>query len=331
MLSPRENFLLAAVEHKIPEYIPNQMTDVICTGAMFETYENGPLGGGLDGFGVVWHASTSAGGQSVPGGKPVLDDVTAWEDIVKFPDLDTFDWKGAAAAQFAVPGADRNLKAVEYQCWNGQFLRLTHLMGFENALCALMEEPEACYALMAAITDYKIKIVERASQYFKPDIFTSFDDTATERGLFMAPNVYRELIKPHHKRLNDAIRAFGMTPAMHTCGKCEEIIPDFIEEGAVIWTSAQPMNNIVAIQENFGDKLSIIGGYDTNGRPGTEDATDEEIDAEVKRVIETYGPRGGFVIMAYRLVNSPDPMDFFKALIPINAAIEKYGKAIYKK
>ena len=49
----------------------------------------------------------------------------------------------------------------------------------------------------------------------------------------MSPGVYRELIKPHHKRLNDAVKAYGMKPIMHTCGKCEDIIGDFIEKGAV--------------------------------------------------------------------------------------------------
>lgn len=330
MLTPKENFLLAAVEHKIPEWIPNEMSDIIMVGGNFETFENGPFGGGLDGFGVSWHATQSASGAPVPCGKPVLDDITTWEDIVTFPDLDAFDWEGSAAMQFAMPGADRSQKLVEYGAWNAQFLRLTHLMGFENALCAMIEEPEACDALFAAITDYKIGIVERAAKYFKPDIFTSFDDVATERGLFMSPNTYRTLIKPHHKRLNDAVKAYGMIPFMHTCGKCESIIPDFIEEGAIAWTSAQPMNDIVAIQEKYGDKIAIIGGYDTNGRAGLEAATNEEIEMEVKRCIETYGPRGSYIFMGFRLMNSPDPMAFFEGVAPINAAWEKY-KNFYKK
>lgn len=330
MLTPKENFLLAAIEHKIPEYIPNEMSDIIMVGGAFETYENGPFGGGLDGFGVEWHVTASASGQPVPCGKPILEDITKWEDVVKFPNLDEFDWEGSAAMQFAVPGADRNLKLVEYGCWNAQFLRLTHLMGFENALCSLIEEPEACDALMSAITDYKIEIVKRAAKYFKPDIFTSYIDVATERALFMSPNTYRTLIKPHQKRLNDAIKAHGMIPFVHCCGKCEDIIPDFIEEGFVAWTSAQPMNDIVAIQEKYGDKISIIGGYDTVGPAAQENSTDEQVDAEVKRCIETYGPRGSYVFMGFKIMNSPDPMSFFVGLAPINAAAEKY-KNFYKK
>lgn len=331
MLTPKENYLMAAVEHKIPEYIPSGFRDTIAVGNSFEFFENGPFGGGLDGFGVTWHTSQSGGGQPVPGGAPVLDDVTKWEDIVKFPNLDAYDWEGQAAMQYASQDSNRDLKVVEYGAWNGQFLRLTHLMGFENALCAMLEEPEACNALLCAITEYKIGLVERVAKYFKPDIFTSFDDIATERGLFMSPNTYRKLIKPHHKKLNDAVKAYGMIPFMHTCGKCEDIIPDYIEIGTVAWSSAQPMNDIVSIQKKYGDKISIIGGFNTNGSAGLETATNEDIDAEVKRVIETYGPRGSFVFLGFRLMNSPDPMAMFEGLIPINAAVDKYGNDFYKK
>jgi hypothetical protein len=324
MLTPKENFLLATVKHKVPEWIPNEWTDVYPAGGSFETFENGPTGGGMDGFNVLWHTSQSAASQAVPAvvKNHVLEDITLWEDIVKFPNLDAFDWQGAADFQLA--NTNRELKAVEYGCWNAQFLRLTHLMGFENALCAMYEEPDVCFALLSAVTDYKIKLAEKIAKYFRPDILTTFIDVATERGLFMSPSMYRELISPQHKRLNEAIESLNMIPFVHCCGKCEEIIPDFIDEGYVAWSAAQPMNDIVGIQAKYGDKISIIGGYNSNGRPGMPDVTEEEIDKEVKRSIETYGPQGSYAFMGFRLVNSPDPMAFFAALGPINAAHDKY-------
>ncbi|MDK2935000.1 MAG: hypothetical protein PWP62_8 [Eubacteriaceae bacterium] len=324
MLTPRENFLMAAVQHKKPEWVPNEMSDVIMVGGSFETFENGPFGGGLDGFGVTWHATESAGGQPVPGGKPILEDVTAWEDLVTFPDLDAFDWEGSAAMQFGMMGADRDQRVVEYSIWNGQFLRLTHLMGFENALCAMVEEPEACQALFSAITDYKIRLVERVAHYFKPDIITNFDDIATEKSLFMSPNTYRDLIKPEHKRLNEAIKALDIIPFIHTCGCCEAVIPDYVEIGTVAWSSAQPMNDIEGILKKYGTQISVVGGYDTNGRPGLEAAAQEEIDAEVKRCMESYGPLGSFVFMGFRLMTGAGPESMMEGIIPINAAVEKY-------
>lgn len=326
-MNKKENFI-AAVLGKPHEWVPNYMSEVVVGGGVEETFENGPANGGLDGFGVEWLASTSAGGAAVPHTvHPVLEDITQWRDVVKFPDLNEFDWEGLAAKQLA--GVDRNETPIEYQTWNSQFLRLTHLMGFENALCAMYEEPEECYALMDAVTDYKIEIVEKAVKYFKPDFFTHFDDVATERSLFMSPAIYRQLIKPLHKKLNDAVKAHGIYPLVHTCGKCEEIIGDFIEEGSVGWASAQPMNDIVAIQKKYGHQIAIIGGYDTNGVPGRAEATDEEVRAEVRRCIDTYGPYGNFLLMGFRIVNSLDPSAFVQAQYPINDECAKYGKKVF--
>jgi hypothetical protein len=328
-VNKKENFI-AAVFGKRHEWVPNYMTEVAVCGGVLETFENGPAGGGLDGFGVEWLPSVSAAGAAVPHTvHPVLQDITKWREVVKFPNLDDFDWEGLAAKQLG--GIDRNETPVEYQSWNAQFLRLTHLMGFENALCAMYEEPEECYALMDAVTDYKIGIVQKAAQYFKPDFFTSFDDVATERGLFMSPAIYRTLIKPLHKKLNDAIRGHGIHPMIHTCGRCEDIIGDYIDEGAVAWTSAQPMNDIAAIQKKYGRRIAIAGGYDANGRPGRSDTPEEEVRAEVRRCIDTYGPGGNFLLMGFRLVNSMDPKLYAEALYPINDECEKYGRKFREK
>lgn len=327
-MNKKEN-LLAVLTGGEPEWVPDYMTDVAFAGGMFEFFENGPLGGGVDGFGITWAPSISAGGQAVPHmTKPLLDDITKWREVVQFPDLEQIDW--AAQAAIYLGHVNREDTLVEYQSWNGQFLRLTHLMGFENALCAMYEDPDESYALMEAITDYKIKIVEKAAQYFKPDVFTLFDDVATERDLFMSPETYRKLIKPLHKKLFDAVEANGMMPIIHCCGKCESIIGDFIEEGVVAWTSAQPINDIVGIQKKYGRNIAVIGGYNTNGAPGREDATTEVIDEEVRRCIETYAPYKNFVMCGFRLVNSPDPMAFVAAMIPISEACKKYGANFYK-
>jgi hypothetical protein len=323
MVGRRENFLSAVAEHRKPQWVPNALTDTAPLGGPLETFENGPFGGGLDGFGVRWQSTLSAGGAGVPApGSQVLDNVCDWEDKVRFPHLDDFDWRKAAQEQLA--GVDRSQRVLEYGSWNAQFLRFTHLLGFEEALIALIEEPEASKALLAAITDYKIGVVERVARYFKPDLFTSFDDVATEGSLFISPSAYRELIKPQHKRLNDAIRAYGMLPVMHTCGRCQELIEDFIDEGAVAWSSAQPMNDIVHVLQSYCTSISVIGGYDSNGPPGLPEATDEQVEAEVKRAIETYGPYGSYCFLGFKLIASINPQEFMDSLAVVNAAVERY-------
>ena len=319
----KEDYLAAVVGHEKPQHLPSAMSGmVVMAGGSLETFENGPFRGGPDGFGVVWEASRSAGGQAVPAsGHIVLDDITDWEDVVKFPDLDAYDWKGQAEIQLS--GADRDRQLVEYGAWNAQFLRVTHLMGFMDGLCAFAEEPEACRSLIEAITDYKIRLAERVAHYFKPDFFTSYDDVATQQSLFLSPQTYRDLIKPSHKRLNDAVKAYGMMPIMHTCGHCEPLIPDFIDEGAVAWSSAQPVNDIAGILQKYGKQIAVIGGYDSNGPAGREDAPDAVIEEEVKRCIDSYPPYGSYVFMGFRVMSGTEPDLFFKGLLPINQAFDK--------
>ena len=292
-MNPRENWQ-ALLNHEPMEWVPGlRITpDVAMMGGRMEYWENGPVQGGLDYFGNGWIPTASAGGQPALDPEIIpLEDVCDWEDVVTFPDLDKIDWD-AYADQMLANVKSREEQFVEYHTWNSVFLRFTHLLGFENALCAFYEEPEASGALCNAIADYKIALLERVAKYLKPDAYVHYDDVATDRSLFMSPEVYREYIKPAHKKMNDAAIALGMIPEIHICGYCTDILPDVIEEGSVAWQAAQPVNDIPHIIETMGDKLSVIGGYDSNGRAGFPDVTDDEIRAEVDRCYDEYGKYG---------------------------------------
>lgn len=73
-------------------------------------------------------------------------------------------------------------------------------MGFENALVAIALEPEEVNAFFEALTDYKVAVLDYIIDAYHPDTITYFDDVATQLNLFISPDTYRGLIKPHHKR-----------------------------------------------------------------------------------------------------------------------------------
>ncbi len=327
MLTPKENYL-AVLHHQKPDYVPDMCLDAVMVGGTRETFENGPPGGGMDDFGLEWLCTRSANGQAVPApGRYPVTDVTEWKKQLRLPDLAGYDWEEMARASYA--NADRDNKVVIYGTWNSVFLRFSHLLGFENALIAMLTEPEASFEMMSAIADYKCDLIELIARYFRPDIITHYDDVCTERGPFMSPAVYREMIKPLHKRMNDAIRANGILASQHCCGKCEELIPDFIDEGAVSWEAAQPSNDIVAIQKKYGDRITVVGGYNTNGMPGRSDVTDEEIEAEVRRMMDTYAPHGSFISFGFLLSSDPDPMVFVRNLHRISGCVDKLRFSYY--
>ena len=314
----RENYL-RVLHHQKPEFTPVFFSTTASCGfgaGNGPWFEKGPAGGGKDGFGVRWATPSSGGGAPTPAANSaVLDDITEWEEKVQFPDVDAFDWEAEAARELA--GVDREQLVVDYGCGNGVWERLLALLGTEEAFYSMIVEQDAVNALFEKITDYKIKIAEKAKKYYDPDAFTNYDDIAASSSLFFSPEIYRTCIKPHHTRLNEAVKDLGMIPIYHCCGKAESLIEDFIETGAEAWTSVQPSNDIEYLLKEYGDRIAIMGGYDNNGPCGMPDATDEMVRAEVRRCMSTYGKYDGYVLFGARIVNSLDPEAVGAAYVPI--------------
>ena len=298
MMNRRDNYL-AFLNHQSHDHLPLS-SDSCGTGGAREYFENGPTGGGLDGFGLEWMTSASAMNQGLPApGKYVITDITEWKKQVKFPDIANYDWQGMADEQLA--RFDPANQIQEYGMWNGQFERITHLMGFENGLMALALEPEACTEFLTAVTDYRISTLEYIKKYFNPDSVCLYDDFATEIGLFLSPDTYFELIAPQHKRLFDAIKSYGMIPNLHICGKPEEVIPRIPEEGCAAWEICQPENDLLRLQKEVGDKLAFIGCYDMLGKLtgfNVNEPTEAELRKSVHDVVDLLGPGGNVSIMA---------------------------------
>jgi hypothetical protein len=323
-LSPKENYL-RALRHEEYEYIPQGMVDAYMCGTFDYTIEKGPHEGGLDGFGVRWVAPESGGGGPIPApGEFMLKDVTQWKKVVKIPDVKTVNWAAQYEMENGIFHFDRDAKALAYACGNGIWERLGALMGFENACISLAEEPEAVNELFTALTDYKIKYAEAVYAAFKPDIFINFDDIATERSTFMSAQSYYDLIFPHHKQLNDAVRNLGMLPVQHTCGRAEDLIEGYIKTGAAAWNSGQPSNDIAGLLDKYGDQIVLEGGYNTNGKPGYHTATNEEIEAEVDRCFREYGGKKGFSFAGMIVVPGKDPAVMMGKMEPITNAAMKY-------
>ena len=328
MLTPRENYL-RALRKEPYEYTPIASLDIGRAGGV-GWLETGPPGGGLDGFGVPWVNPDSGAGAPLPEpGNFILTDVTQWKEKVTIPDVDAIDWDKVVES---MPPVDREQLAIEASCRCGVFERLGALMGFEEALLAMAEEPEAVNDLFEAITTYKIKYAEKLAKYIKPDIFTNFDDIATEHNPFISYKTYNELIKPHHKRLNNACWNLGIIPLQHTCGRAEDYIEGYIETNAAAWTLVQPRNDIVSALKKYGDKICLIGGYNANGPPGFITATEEMIKDEVRRCFDTYAPYKSYIFSQGAVVFSSQQAQFREKFLQyVRAACLEFRKAEFEK
>lgn len=328
MLSKRENVLLA-LKGEIPEYVPSfyDACQIIPAATSLETPDMGAAG--YDGYGVHQTPTESAGGMFTPTPtvKPVLKDITQWRSVVQFPDYSKVPFELIVAKEKEMMNLNQELFVQDLFCPNGIFERLHFLMGFEEAMYAIYDEPEAVYDLVGAIADKKIEYIKLANKYYKADYFTFLDDYSHINGLFLSPEIFRKFFKPHLARIVAACKETSMTYKQHCCGKLEDLFDDFLEIGITAFDPVQPVNNIVKMKEKAKGKAGIMGGLDVQNVVDRVNATDQEIEAEVKRCIATYGPGGGYTIYGAS-VNMFNPVQYAPGgkIFAVNQACEKHGR-----
>lgn len=315
-LTPKEN-MLCVLRHEVPEYVPYQPEafQMIRANAIHER----PYGyvTGYDWFGVHW---TSEDGLPVPtaGVEHVLKDITQWREVVKFPDLDDWDWETDAKRDCAGQDPDKLTFII---MGTGPFERLHSLMGFEGALCALITDPEECESFFSAVVDFKIKQMEYLKKYYKVDLVHFHDDWGSQKDLFFHPDIWRRLLKPHIKRAVDAAHEMGIYFIMHSCGKIDRIVDEIVGLGIDVLDPAQPINDLARWKRDFGHKVAFMGGIDAQNVVDNENCSEEDIRREVREKIDLLAPGGGYI-------------PFAVSLSPRNAIaldeIKKYGRDFYK-
>lgn len=220
-----------------------------------------------------------------------LKDITKWKETVVFPALDGYDW---TPAKEYVDSIDRNEFMVATMLAGGLFERSHYLMGFEDALCNYIEEPEAMKELLGAIADWKIGHLELIFKYLSPDAVVFHDDWGNKVNLFLPPKVWREIIKPHQKRIVDFVKSHGVLYIHHSDTYLDPLVDDMVEIGVDVWQGAIPQNDIVSIQKRINGKMAIMGGIDA-AIIDMPEADEEIIRQEVRRCIDTYCPQGYFI------------------------------------
>lgn len=294
MLNRREN-ALRVYHHEIPEYLPREK-DLHNMVFPLDRYL-GAETTGLDAWGVKWVRVPGMGSVVDHVQVPVMDDISEWRDQVTFPDLAALE--ATAIAPFAAAQVARWDKENQVGCCticSGHFERLHHLMSFEDALCAFYDDPDSLHEFFDAMTEFKLECVRLTKKHFAPDVLIFHDDWGTNLNMFFSPELWREFIKPGLKRIVDETHALGMLFEMHSCGHIMPVMGDLVDDIGIdaIQHLQYPQNDVQAVKANWGDRLCIHGGFDSN-LISREDTTEEQIRETTRKSLEMLAPGGGLI------------------------------------
>jgi uroporphyrinogen decarboxylase len=189
----------------------------------------------------------------------------------------------------------------------------------------LLAEPKLAQALMERLADNAVANLERylpaVGEYIQ--VIQMGDDLGTQQGPQMSPALYRRMIRPHHQRIYQHVKAHSdLRVFLHSCGSIVALIPDLIEAGVDILNpvqiSAAGMDPVKLKREFGRDLVFWGGGCDTqNVLPGASPA---EVRDHVRRLLEVWMPGGGYVFSPVHNIQPDAPPENVVAMY--EAALE---------
>ena len=258
MSSVRKENVLRAYRHDRPWFIPsiNDVENYFFGGNPMPS-QFGPY---RDEWGVQYRLLEGQPGpvhdESVP---HVISDITRWREQVRFPELNHVDWKREEEIGRRWDSEHKLSNVILINAlWEGFY----SLCGLQDALCNILLEPEACYELLDALCEHTLMRIRRAAEVYHPEKIQMHDDYGMERTLFFDAAIWRQLIKPHLRRIVDECHRLGMIYEHHSCGYIAPLMDDFVELGIDAWNPVQGSNDPRALFEKYGGRLTFVGGFD---------------------------------------------------------------------
>ena len=284
----------------------------------------------VDEFGVRW---------SMPADNPLYMDISdsplAEADVqaVKdypFPDgSDPTRFEGVAEdarrvkedGPYAVATATGGV--IYETCW--------YLRGLEQWYCDMVMNQEFCAELMDRLLgfwlDWYEGFLDEAGDEL--DIIMMGDDLAGQDGPLFRPSLYREMVKPRHKRLVQFVRE--RTDAAiwyHTCGACQEFIPDLVDNGVDVLNPVQVGAKDMdphELKDEFGDRIVFWGGA-IDAQHVLPSASPQKVREHVRHNVEAFKPGGGFVFNNVHNIQGRVPPENIVALFEAGLEYGSYGE-----
>ena len=221
----------------------------------------------------------------------------------------------------------------EYPIWKseGRFLQLvawfgfdvthSHMVGTEEVLIGMMEEPEWITDMFDTYLDVSLKLNQKILDAgYEFDGLFWYDDMGYKGTSFFSPNTYRELLKPYHKKAVDWAHERGLVTELHSCGFIEPLLDDVVDTGVEMLNPLEIKAgmNPSRLKEKYGSKLAFHGGINAQ----LWDNIDAVV-AEMERIIPIMKEGGGYIFASDHSI--PNSVSFENMKIITDLA-KKLGK-----
>ncbi len=157
-------------------------------------------------------------------------------------------------------------------------------------------------------------------------VFLCGTDFGTQQSTFCSEKTFRSLYMPYYQRINAWIhKNTSWKSFKHSCGAVGTLLDAMIESGFDILNPVQCSARGMAaghLKEKYGDRLTFWGGGVDTQRT-LPFGTPDEVRAEVRERIRTFGASGGYVFNTTHNVQARIPKENLMALYE---SVREFGK-----
>jgi uroporphyrinogen decarboxylase len=251
-----------------------------------------------------------------------LEFIQKAEDIETYTGWPSVDWFDFSTIEAQCEAYRRKKRIVVFSGDRmnriAQLKPYMYLRGMENT-----------YVDMGLNKDLFMRIVDRIRAFYreyltrllessggKIDILMTGDDFGSQQSLLCSRETWKELLEPGFTEFISLIKQGGAYAMHHSCGNVGSIIPDMITGGLDILQSIQPeayAGQVEDLKAKYGRLLSFNGSISIqNTLPF---GTSGDIEKEVTRRVEDFGPGGGFIIGTAHNIQADVPVENILSLV----------------
>ncbi|MCL6473789.1 MAG: hypothetical protein K6U75_01860 [Firmicutes bacterium] len=200
---------------------------------------------------------------------------------------------------------------------------LDHLMGFQNALPLIAEQPDLIADILNTYTDFLLGMCELCVQRgITFDGLWFFSDLCYKNGMLFSPRAYRELLMPCHLKVKAWCEAQGIPMLLHCDGDVRQFIPLLIEAGfdAIQPLEARAGNDVRELKRLYGTQIVFFGNISADVMAY---GTDEELEEEIRSKLAVAMEGGGYM---YHSDHSIPPTVSLARYAQVVQLVRKYGQ-----
>lgn len=175
------------------------------------------------------------------------------------------------------------------------FTHFMELFGYQNALLALVTDPEKANAILDRLSEATIVwALAQAREGVEAILISS----AFAGAPFLSRKMYKEFVVPCERRLTQAIKDSGNIVYTHTCGRIGDRLDLMEETGTqgIDTLDPPPLGNgdLAVAKRDFGQRLFFKGNL--NSVEILNYKTEDEVLAEATNRIEIGKPGAGYIL-----------------------------------